>query len=76
MTQDTTLDFTMSFCRDKVPGLGEDSFCLDFCDRAGTAGLLGVFDGCGGAGARKNDTYPSCSPGRKEAAGLRTVKWR
>ena len=35
-----TLDFIMSFCRDKVPGPGEDSFCYSFCD---TAGLLGLY---------------------------------
>lgn len=48
------LDFVMCFCRDKIPGHGEDSYCHSFCD---TAGLLGVFDGCGGAGARKHDYY-------------------
>ena len=49
-----TLDFIMSFCRDKVPGHGEDSYCYSFCDKAG---LLGVFDGCGGAGAKTHDKY-------------------
>lgn len=49
-----SLDFIMSFCRDKIPGHGEDSYCYSFCD---TAGLLGAFDGCGGAGARKHDYY-------------------
>lgn len=49
-----TLDFIMSFCRDKVPGHGEDSFCHSFCDGAG---LLGVFDGCGGAGAKTHAKY-------------------
>lgn len=54
MQHNLTLDFVMSFCRDKVPGYGEDSYCYSFCD---TAGLIGVFDGCGGAGARKHDYY-------------------
>lgn len=55
-----TLDFIMSFCVDKVPGYGEDSFCYSFCD---DAGLLGVFDGCGGAGAKTHAKYS----GRTEA---------
>lgn len=49
-----TLDFMMSFCRDKVPGHGEDSYCYSFCDHAG---LLAVFDGCGGAGAKTHGKY-------------------
>ena len=49
-----SLDFVMSFCRDKIPGHGEDSYCYSFCDNAG---LLGAFDGCGGAGARKHTYY-------------------
>ena len=48
------LDFVVSFCREKIPGHGEDSYCYSFCD---TAGLLGAFDGCGGIGARKHDYY-------------------
>lgn len=48
------LDFIMSFCRDMIPENGEDSYCYSFCD---TAGILGVFDGCGGAGARKHEFY-------------------
>lgn len=48
------LDFIISFCRDKIPGHGEDSYCYSFCD---TAGLLGAFDGCGGAGARTHSCY-------------------
>lgn len=48
------LDFILSFCRDMIPEHGEDSYCYSFCD---TAGMLGVFDGCGGAGARKHEVY-------------------
>jgi len=48
------LDFILSFRGDKVPDHGEDSFCYSFCD---SAGLLGAFDGCGGAGARTHDAY-------------------
>ena len=54
MQHDLSLDVVLSFCRDKVPGRGEDSYCYSFCD---TAGLLGVFDGCGGSGARTHDAY-------------------
>lgn len=52
------LDFILSFCRDMIPEHGEDSYCYSFCD---TAGMLGVFDGCGGAGARKHDVYSGCT---------------
>jgi len=48
------VDFILSFCREMVPNHGEDSYCYSFCD---TAGLLGAFDGCGGAGARKHGFY-------------------
>lgn len=49
-----SLDFIISFCRDKISGHGEDSYCYSFCD---TAGLLGTFDGCGGAGAKTHSCY-------------------
>lgn len=48
------LNFILSFCVEKVPGYGEDSYCYSFCD---DAGLLAVFDGCGGAGAREHGYY-------------------
>ncbi len=48
------LDFVLSFCCDMIPNNGEDSYCYSFCDRAG---LLGAFDGCGGAGSRKHEYY-------------------
>lgn len=54
MQSGLSLDFVLSFCRDKIPGHGEDSYCYSFCD---TAGMLGAFDGCGGAGAKKHDYY-------------------
>lgn len=47
-------DFVLSFCREMIPGKGEDSSCHSFCD---DAGMIGVFDGCGGAGARTHDYY-------------------
>jgi len=49
-----TPDFILSFCRDKVPGHGEDSYCYSFYDHGG---LLGAFDGCGGAGAKTHEKY-------------------
>lgn len=48
------LNHISSFCKEMVAGQGEDSFCHAFCD---TAGLIAVFDGCGGAGARKHGYY-------------------
>jgi hypothetical protein len=54
MQSGLSLDQVMSFCREKIPGHGEDSYCYSFCD---SAGLIGVFDGCGGAGAKKHDYY-------------------
>jgi hypothetical protein len=48
------LNYIASFCRAMVAGHGEDCFCHAFCD---TAGLVAVFDGCGGAGARKHGYY-------------------
>lgn len=54
MLNQLPLTFHLSFCRDKIPGKGEDSFCYSFCD---SAGMIAVFDGCGGAGARTHDYY-------------------
>ena len=54
MLNQLPLTFLLSFCRDKIPGKGEDSFCYSFCD---SAGMLGVFDGCGGAGSRTHAYY-------------------
>ncbi len=48
------LNFILSLNHDMIPDHGEDSFCYSFCDNAG---LVGVFDGCGGAGARKHKCY-------------------
>jgi len=48
------LNFILSFSREMIPENGEDSYCHCFCD---TAGMVAVFDGCGGAGARKHAHY-------------------
>lgn len=42
------VDAWFGFCRDRIPGRGEDSWCHALNERAG---LIGVFDGCGGLGA-------------------------
>lgn len=42
------VDAWFGFCHERVPGKGEDSWCHAFNERAG---LIGVFDGCGGLGA-------------------------
>lgn len=54
MQYNLPLNFVMSFCKDVIPDQGEDSYCYSFCD---SAGMIGVFDGCGGAGAKKHDCY-------------------
>lgn len=54
------LNCILSFCKEQIPEHGEDSFCYAFCD---TAGLVAVFDGCGGAGSQKH----SCYSGHSEA---------
>lgn len=46
------LDAHFGFSCEKIPTKGEDSQCEGFCE---TAGVMGVFDGCGGLGAA---TYP------------------
>lgn len=42
------LDVWFGFSAEKIPGKGEDSWCYSFNENAG---ILGVFDGCGGLGA-------------------------
>ncbi len=54
MDKKLDLSFYLSFCREMVPGSGEDSYCYSFGQEAG---IIGVFDGCGGAGARKHQVY-------------------
>lgn len=48
------LNCILSFCREQIPEHGEDSFCYASCD---SAGLVAVFDGCGGAGAQRHACY-------------------
>lgn len=48
------LNYILQFCKEMIADNGEDNYCYAFCD---TAGLVAVFDGCGGAGARKHAHY-------------------
>ncbi len=54
MDKKLPLTFILSFCREAAKDHGEDSYCYSFGQ---SAGLIGVFDGCGGAGARKQAAY-------------------
>ncbi|MBQ7437153.1 MAG: protein phosphatase 2C domain-containing protein [Oscillospiraceae bacterium] len=47
-------DCIITVSKEKIPGEGEDSFCYLLCE---TGGMIGAFDGCGGAGARH---YENC----------------
>ena len=49
---DSVLDCLFHVCEEKIPGEGEDSFCYATHE---DGVLLGVFDGCGGSGAKR---YP------------------
>lgn len=48
------LDLYIMLNVDARKGLGEDSWCYAFSK---SAGLIAVFDGCGGSGARKHEFY-------------------
>lgn len=54
MAHKLPLSFWLSFCREVIPDRGEDCECHSFAD---DKGLIGVFDGCGGSGARTHDWY-------------------
>ena len=47
-------DFIIKLNVDAREGLGEDSWCYAF-DRH--TGMIAAFDGCGGSGARKHESY-------------------
>ncbi|MBO4938592.1 MAG: protein phosphatase 2C domain-containing protein [Oscillospiraceae bacterium] len=53
------LDFhPLHFCGQIRPDLGEDNWCYGF---AGDSAMIGIFDGCGGSGARTHAAYKSKS---------------
>lgn len=47
-------DFWVTVSHEMKSAQGEDSFCRCFCENAG---LIGVFDGCGGLGATRHREY-------------------
>ena len=50
----SALDFSIEVFKEKIAGNGEDSY-LYFADRNG--GIAGVFDGCGGSGAKRYEKF-------------------
>lgn len=59
MDRKLPLDFhTSIFCGEVRKALGEDNWAYGFCEGSG---IIAVFDGCGGSGARKHDDYDSHS---------------
>ena len=56
-----TTDFLFSFCEEKKPENGEDSFVFSLNE---SRTLLGVFDGCGGSGARRPERWATSSAPR------------
>lgn len=50
----TDLDSIFYAYKEKIAGAGEDSFCYQMGEQSV---LLGVFDGCGGSGARLYENY-------------------
>lgn len=49
----STVDFPLVCCQEKLAGKGEDSYLYSFSH---SGGIIGVFDGCGGSGAKR---YPA-----------------
>ena len=63
------LDCLFRACKEKIEDNGEDSFC--YCVREDSL-LLGVFDGCGGSGAKRYTNYSNKTGayiGARAAAG-------
>ena len=60
-------DFLFSFCGEKKPGDGEDSYAYALQEHQA---MLGVFDGCGGSGAVRR---PAPCPGRRPSALPRRI---
>lgn len=54
MANKLPLTFPLSFCKEMIPGKGEDCECHSFTDEMG---LVGAFDGCGGSGGRTHAWY-------------------
>lgn len=59
MVKDLPLDFpVLHFCGEARKGYGEDNWCYGFCK---DTGMLAIFDGCGGSGARQHAEYANHS---------------
>lgn len=59
MSNNLPLDFHASiFCGEVRQSLGEDNWAYGFC---ADSGIIAVFDGCGGSGARKHTEYANHS---------------
>ena len=55
MGKSLPLDFSpLKFCGEARAGHGEDNWCFGFTE---DAGVVAVFDGCGGSGARQHKLY-------------------
>ena len=55
MGKSLPLDFpVLKFCGEAREGFGEDNWCYGFCE---DTGMVAVFDGCGGSGARRHQQY-------------------
>ena len=50
----SAFDFVLEVFKEKIPNNGEDSYLYMFSPRNG---IFGVFDGCGGSGAKKYEKY-------------------
>lgn len=53
-TKRTDPDVLFCVAREAVPGSGEDSWCYSYCNEKA---LIGVFDGSGGSGAQRYQSY-------------------
>lgn len=68
------IDVFWGFCHEKKEGRGEDSWCYSLNEHAG---IIGVFDGCGGAGATvyKNISNHTGAYLASRAVADATMRW-
>ena len=68
------IDQIFAFCHEKIPGKGEDSLCYSFNENAG---VIGVFDGCGGLGAATYEKLGNHTGAyfASRAASTATMQW-
>lgn len=68
------MDFGIEIFKEKIPDNGEDSYIYHFDNRGG---IVGVFDGCGGSGAKRYEKY-KCKTGAymaSRAVGCAAKDW-